>query len=188
MTIWYRDGSYRQVRPAEARVKFRRYALIVTAAAVLLIALVALAAFLYPRMRRIDYVNERVVLQRPLSVPQLLQARVDGDETVFELRIMRGQTELLPGKPADTAGFNGTFLGPTIRAHRGDRIRINVTNELSDTTTVATRTRCRTQAPPAARKRLSRQVPETECGGPRQLELCRTQVLDRSAQRQAGSS
>ena len=107
-----------------------------TAAVGVLMAAALLAAFLYPRIRRIDYVNEGTVLQSPLMIPPLLQPRVDGDEKVFELRIMRGQTALLPGKPADTAGFNGTFLGPTIRAHRGDKIRINVTNELGDITTV----------------------------------------------------
>ena len=117
-------------------MRWLRYGLMATAAVVLLIGLAALAAFLYPRMRRIDYVNERVVLQRPLIVPPLLPPRVDGNEKVFDLRIARGQTALLPGRLADTAGFNGTFLGPTVRARRGDKIRINVTNELSDTTTV----------------------------------------------------
>ena len=117
-------------------MRFPRYALMTIAAVVLLIGAAVLAAFLYPRLRRVDYVNQQVVLQRPLIVPPLLEAHVDGDEKVFGLRVLHGQTALLPGKLADTAGFNGTFLGPTVRAHRGDKIRINVTNELSETTTV----------------------------------------------------
>lgn len=117
-------------------MRFLRYGPMAIAAVVLLIGAAVLAAFLYPRMRHVDYVNEQVVLQRPLIVPLLLQPHVSDDEKVFGLRIARGQTALLPGKLADTAGFNGTFLGPTIRAHRGDRIRLDITNELGETTTV----------------------------------------------------
>lgn len=127
----YGDGLCR-----EMSVKFLRYGLMAIAAVVLLIGVAVLAAFLYPRMRGVDYVNEQVALQRPLIIPPLLQSHVDKDEKVFALKTVHGHTELVPGKLANTAGFNGTFLGPTIRAHRGDKIRIDVTNELSDTTTV----------------------------------------------------
>src|SRR6185503_5913086 len=32
-------------------------------------------------------------------------------------------------------GFNGTYLGPTIRARKGDRVQLNVTNTLGEVTT-----------------------------------------------------
>ncbi|MDA0641132.1 MULTISPECIES: multicopper oxidase domain-containing protein [Nonomuraea] len=48
----------------------------------------------------------------------------------------RGRTELLPGRPAETWGFNGPHLGPTIRAARGDEVRMTVTNRLAETSTV----------------------------------------------------
>jgi FtsP/CotA-like multicopper oxidase with cupredoxin domain len=117
-------------------VRVLRYSLIATATLTLVFGAAALASFLYPHLRRADHVNEAVVLQRPLTVPPLLEAHIENGEKVFSLRMIRGQTALLPGKRADTAGFNGPVLGPTIRARRGDRIRINVTNELSEVTTV----------------------------------------------------
>lgn len=117
-------------------MRFRRYAAATAAGAALLVGTAALAAFIYPRIHPVDYINERVKLDRPLIIPPFLQPEMDNGEEIFRLRIVHGQTELLPGKLANTAGFNGTFLGPTIRAHQGDHIQINVTNEWNETTTV----------------------------------------------------
>lgn len=41
-----------------------------------------------------------------------------------------------PGRESDTLGYNGSYLGPTIRVHRGDEVEIAVTNALSEDTTV----------------------------------------------------
>lgn len=117
-------------------MRFRKYALAAIVVLALLIGTALLAASVYPGIRHIDYVNQQVRLERRLITPPILQPEIDNDEKVFRLRMVHGQSELLPGKLTDTAGFNGTFLGPTIRARRGDKIRINVTNELNETTTV----------------------------------------------------
>ncbi|MEV0581775.1 multicopper oxidase domain-containing protein [Nonomuraea sp. NPDC050310] len=69
----------------------------------------------------------------PLRIPPLLQAGADGR---FTLTMKAGTTEFVAGKPAPTWGFNGSYLGPTIRARRGDRIRMRVVNELDEPTTV----------------------------------------------------
>ena len=42
----------------------------------------------------------------------------------------------MPGKPAETWGVNGAYLGPTLRATRGDRIAVRVRNTLAETTTI----------------------------------------------------
>jgi FtsP/CotA-like multicopper oxidase with cupredoxin domain len=117
-------------------LRIRRYAIGELAVIVLLLGIVLMASLLYPHFRRIDYVNGQVTLQNPLRIPPLLQPRLENGETVFDLKVMAGQNELLPGKLADTAGFNGSFLGPTLRVHKGAKIRINVTNDLSEVTTV----------------------------------------------------
>jgi FtsP/CotA-like multicopper oxidase with cupredoxin domain len=75
--------------------------------------------------------------ERPLAIPPLLEPRVEDDgRRVFDLQLHQGRTELLPGTRTTTWGANGTYLGPTLRATRGDRVAINVTNELPETTTL----------------------------------------------------
>ena len=58
---------------------------------------------------------------------------MDGDTRVFKLTAQDGHSEVLPGKDRTrTWGFNGPFLGPTLRARRGDKIRAEITNDLID--------------------------------------------------------
>ncbi|GAB3814319.1 hypothetical protein GCM10027605_59550 [Micromonospora zhanjiangensis] len=72
-----------------------------------------------------------------LRVPPLLEPAVAADGTKqFSLTMQAGQVELLPGKPTTTWGFNGAFLGPTIRATRGDRVAMRVHNQLGEPSTV----------------------------------------------------
>ncbi|MEU9717677.1 multicopper oxidase domain-containing protein [Streptomyces sp. NPDC047976] len=73
----------------------------------------------------------------PLRIPPLLEPVVDGAGVkTFTLTAQRGKTEFLPGKPAPTWGFNGSYLGPTLRASRGDRVRVNIVNRIGEDTTV----------------------------------------------------
>lgn len=79
----------------------------------------------------------KVTFDQPLAIPPLARARVTDDGVrVFDLTAQQGTTELLPGKPAETWGFNGSYLGPTLRAARGDEVRVHVHNELDETTTL----------------------------------------------------
>ncbi|KDN81145.1 copper oxidase [Kitasatospora cheerisanensis KCTC 2395] len=73
----------------------------------------------------------------PLRIPMLLhpEAGPDGVRT-FELAMAPGRFALLPGRPTTTWGFNGPYLGPTLRASRGDRIAMTVRNQLPEATTV----------------------------------------------------
>ncbi|MFG2695867.1 multicopper oxidase family protein [Kitasatospora sp. NPDC048407] len=76
-------------------------------------------------------------LSTPLRIPPLLHPPADLDGVRrFELIMAAGQFELLPGKPTTTWGFNGAYLGPTLRAGRGDRIAMTVRNALPEASTV----------------------------------------------------
>ena len=106
--------------------------------AVVALALVGVAAglgVLYARadtstVGELDFANE-------LTIPPLLEGRRDGDDvTVFDLRLQTGTSELLPGKTTETWGINGPYLGPTLRVASGDRVRMNVRNDLPEPTTV----------------------------------------------------
>lgn len=100
-----------------------------------LIGVVLAASLVYPYARGTTFVNEGAALERRLAIPPLLEPRVINGEKVFSLTARSGRTELLPGAFSDTAGFNGTYLGPTIRARKGQRVRVEVSNELGETTT-----------------------------------------------------
>lgn len=71
---------------------------------------------------------------RPLPIPALLDARQQGQ--VIALSAQAGKTSFYPGRPSDTFGYNGSYLGPTLRVHRGDEVKVAATNRLSADTTV----------------------------------------------------
>jgi FtsP/CotA-like multicopper oxidase with cupredoxin domain len=78
----------------------------------------------------VDFVN-------PLAIPPLAASTVDASgERVFDLTAQAGQTEFTAGVETDTWGYNGSYLGPTIVAQRGEKVRINVNNDLDEATTV----------------------------------------------------
>jgi len=79
----------------------------------------------------------KVAFDTPMPVPPLADSHADASgRTVFELTARRGTTEFLPGAQTTTWGYNGSYLGPTIVAQRGEKVTVDVTNELSETTTV----------------------------------------------------
>ncbi|MFE6966504.1 multicopper oxidase family protein [Agromyces sp. NPDC057679] len=78
-----------------------------------------------------------VDFDRPLAIPPLAESTVDADGTrVFALDAQAGTTEFEPGEPSETWGFNGAYLGPTLVAERGERVRVDMTNSLDEPTTV----------------------------------------------------
>lgn len=83
-----------------------------------------------------DTVGE-VTFSRPLAVPPLAESHLDRDgRRVFDLRAQSGRRDFGPGGPTDTWGFNGDYLGPTLRTARGERVLVNVTNDLGEPTSV----------------------------------------------------
>ena len=73
----------------------------------------------------------------PLPIPPLLK-NLDGsaDSARFAMTVGRGSVEFFPGKATATLGYNGNFLGPTIRVRNGQRFKIAVKNNLSQVTTL----------------------------------------------------
>ena len=78
-----------------------------------------------------------LAFENRLLVPALAPSASDGaGRRVFDLTVGAGRARLLGGPTTATWGFNGPYLGPTMRASRGDTVTVNVTNELNQTTTV----------------------------------------------------
>jgi FtsP/CotA-like multicopper oxidase with cupredoxin domain len=112
--------------------------LLIGAVALGLVAVLGLAGLVAWLWSRADLSNVgQLRFQNQLKVPPLLQPRVDGaGRKVFDLRLQAGTSELLAGKRTETWGANGAYLGPTIRAARGDRVVLNVANDLPEATTI----------------------------------------------------
>ncbi|MEV0252506.1 multicopper oxidase domain-containing protein [Nocardia sp. NPDC050712] len=72
-----------------------------------------------------------------LAIPPLAPSTIGPDGSrVFELDMRSGTKEFRPGKITETWGFNGDYLGPTLRARRGERVEVRVRNQLPEASTV----------------------------------------------------
>ncbi len=66
-----------------------------------------------------------------LPIPPLIEDLGEG----IALTAAASTTEFFPGSPTETWGFNGAFLGPTIRVREGQSVPITVTNDLDEVIT-----------------------------------------------------
>jgi len=65
-----------------------------------------------------------------------LEYTMDGAVKVFEITCEEVEWETTPGNFETARGYNGMLPGPVIRATEGDRVRINVKNNLKESTSV----------------------------------------------------
>ncbi len=77
----------------------------------------------------------------PLVIPPLTTGTVIGGVRTFALRAGPSATEFLPGRTTATWAYSdgrspARYLGPTLRAQRGEQVRVIVRNDLADSTTV----------------------------------------------------
>ncbi len=78
----------------------------------------------------------QVAFDNELAIPPLADSTVDEQgRRVFELTAQEGETSF-GGGTESTWGFNGPYLGPTLRAQRGEQVLVHVRNELDEATTV----------------------------------------------------
>jgi FtsP/CotA-like multicopper oxidase with cupredoxin domain len=119
--------------PTNTRPKkgLKKTILIVVASLAAFIVFITVVSFIFAEIQQPKFVNRDLVMQNELSVPPLLEPQVIDEEKVFVLSAEHGETVFIEGKPTNTAGYNGTYLGPTLRAHKGDHVRIVLTNNLS---------------------------------------------------------
>jgi len=102
----------------------------------LVVATLALAAWILYDGARVDTAGT-LGFENELSIPPLLEPEADREgRKVFDLEMQEGTIELIPGQRTATWGFNGSYLGPTLRATRGDEVAMRVRNELAETSTV----------------------------------------------------
>jgi FtsP/CotA-like multicopper oxidase with cupredoxin domain len=74
---------------------------------------------------------------QPLLIPPLAKSRGEkGGTRLFRLSAQEGTIGILDEARTSTWGFNGTYLGPTLRATRGEKVAVEITNTLPELTTV----------------------------------------------------
>jgi len=71
-----------------------------------------------------------------LTIPDLLEGTTSDSTTTFTLEAQTGTSEVLSGVSSTTAGYNQSFLGPTMKWTSGDTVLLNITNSLGEDTTV----------------------------------------------------
>ncbi|MFC5381355.1 multicopper oxidase family protein [Aquipuribacter nitratireducens] len=113
-----------------------RRALVAAVAVSLAVPLVLVGAGVLVRwwVARTDTVGQ-VAFERPLHVPPLAPSRVEADGTrVFDLAMQPGSSRFTGEGESPTWGVDGAYLAPTLRAARGETVRVEVTNDLPEAT------------------------------------------------------
>jgi manganese oxidase len=67
---------------------------------------------------------------------QLLAPRIEHGVKVFDLTAKRMQWETEPGKATEAWAYNGMVPGPMMRVRAGERVRVNIRNELPESTSI----------------------------------------------------
>ena len=67
---------------------------------------------------------------------QLLEPRVEKGIKIFDLTAEELDWELEPGRKTKAWAYNGQVPGPQIRVREGDRVRLNLTNKLPESTAI----------------------------------------------------
>lgn len=125
----------------ESIVSKRRVFVLMGALSITLIGVVCgvslyFSALIYAQTEEPTLVNEGLVFKNELRIPSLAEPIRENGKAVFDLTLQEGTTQFFAEKETDTWGVNGSYLGPTLRAKRGDDVLLRVTNRLGETTTI----------------------------------------------------
>ncbi|MCT9084040.1 multicopper oxidase family protein [Streptomyces fulvoviolaceus] len=80
--------------------------------------------------------NKAAAADGTLTIPDLLEGTTSDGTTTFTLEAQTGTSEVISGVSSTTAGYNQSYLGPTMKWTNGDTVLLNITNSLGDDTTV----------------------------------------------------
>jgi FtsP/CotA-like multicopper oxidase with cupredoxin domain len=92
------------------------------------------------RADEMDAMHEKGIKAFPAKTAgkgnQLMQPRMDGNVKVYDLTAAVTDWEVEPGKIVHAWTYNGQVPGPQIRVREGDRVRVNLVNNLPESTVI----------------------------------------------------
>jgi FtsP/CotA-like multicopper oxidase with cupredoxin domain len=72
-----------------------------------------------------------------LPIPALLApSNKDAKSSDYNIQVQEGNTNFISNKQTPTLGYNGSFLGPVIKVTRGEEVRMHITNDLQEETSI----------------------------------------------------
>lgn len=74
--------------------------------------------------------------RQELPIPELYEGEYKSGKVKFRLNVEHGEVEFFKGYKTSTLGYNGNYLGPTMKMKKGDQVSIEVNNHLAEDTTV----------------------------------------------------
>ncbi len=74
--------------------------------------------------------------RNPLKIPEQLIGSERNGQQHYSLNVQGGSSEFISGLRTPTLGYNGDYLGPTLRFRQDDNIAVHVHNQLAESTTV----------------------------------------------------
>lgn len=90
---------------------------------------------LYNNLQNTD--TEPTSSRKALPIPTLLQpSKLESAFSDYYITAQIGTTNFIGDKQTPTMGYNGSFLGPVIKVTKGEAIRMHITNNLQDDTSV----------------------------------------------------
>jgi FtsP/CotA-like multicopper oxidase with cupredoxin domain len=122
MTLARRNATRRRRRLLRAGL---------AAAAAVVIAIAGVAVWLWSSAA--VSTAGKISFTHRLAIPPLAPSRTDAaGQRVFDLRAGEGSKQFRSGPATPTWGINGDYLGPTLRAARGEKVMIHVHNGLRE--------------------------------------------------------
>lgn len=102
-----------------------------------LLGITALGGYTFLRDAGLCYASPAEGFTNTLPVPPLLDSTISEDGTKhFNFSVGYGEKSFFPGYITPTLGYNGSYLGPTIKVRNGDQVQFKIDNTLSQVTTV----------------------------------------------------
>jgi manganese oxidase len=92
------------------------------------------------RADAMDAMHEKGIKAFPAATSgkgnQLFEPRMEGRVKVYDISAEEVQWEVEPGRKVKAWAYNGQVPGPQIRVREGDRVRVNFTNKLPESTSI----------------------------------------------------
>lgn len=74
--------------------------------------------------------------QSTFKLPEMLRGTQGEAVTTYDLKLQSGVSSFFDGIQTQTIGINQPYLGPLLEMHSGERVRLNVRNELDESATL----------------------------------------------------